>query len=97
MYEDTLLQMDPMDKDKTSDIALYIFEIEYDGKRFGGEIPAKSYDDAKEKAESFGATIIGRAVERRYEAAICSVCKGDIREDVSEPKEVEPEFPDVIE
>jgi hypothetical protein len=97
MYEDTLLQMHPMDKDKTADMALYMFEIEYDGKMFGGEIPAKSYEAAKAMTESFGATIIGRAVERRYEAAICAVCKGDIREDVSEPKEVEPEFPDVIE
>jgi hydrogenase maturation factor HypF (carbamoyltransferase family) len=97
MEEITKLQMHPMDKDKTTEMALYMFEIEYDGKVFGGEIPAKSYEAAKAMAESFGATLIGRAVERRYEAAICAVCKGDIKEDVSEPKPLEEEFPDIIE
>lgn len=87
--------MHPADTDKTSDVALYLFDFTIDGRKYGGHIPARSWEDAQSCVEKFGAKVIGRSIEEVYDN-VCAICRGEITVDTSSPKPVD-NFPDIIE
>jgi hypothetical protein len=85
----------PADIEKPADVALYLFDLKIDGKRYGGEVPAKSWEEAQSMVQKFGGTVIGRAVEV-HEDTICSICSGDMVRDKEHPKPSDEDFPELI-
>ena len=87
--------MHPADVEKPAEIALYVFDLRIDDGRYGGEIPAKSWEDAQAMVERFGGNVVGRAVEVRNDM-VCSICAGEMVRDKEHPKPNDEDFPDLI-
>lgn len=57
-------------------IQTYTFIINLDGKRFGGQIPAHSFEEVPKLVP--GATDVGLLIETMPVGVICSICAGDM-------------------
>lgn len=68
-----------------SDVKLFLFTIEIGDARFGGQLPARDWTEAGKLVESIGGKLDGEAVEEQN-AALCAVCRGTVRRDLSEPQ-----------
>lgn len=72
------------DEGKTSPVALYLFELWIDGLRYGGEIPARNWEEAENAVKNFGGSVAGRSIETIM-VDPCPICKGEIRKDTEHP------------
>jgi hypothetical protein len=77
--KDQLIQL--KDKEADNEISLYLFEIILNDSRYGGEIPAYSWEDAQKMVGKFGGKVIGRAIEER-QMTLCAVCAADLVRDL---------------
>lgn len=89
------IMTDNIDAGKPHPTALYLYEIELEGERYGGELVALNAKQAIEFAEKMGGHIRGRVTDERLEK-ICSICGKDFplvsKEDVpSLPRDEWPE------
>ena len=88
----------PADQDKPEEIALYVFTLMIRGERYGGHIPARSWEEAEQMVGMFGGEVDGRLVSTEdSQSKLCAICGGRITHDEEHPQPVEEEFPDTIE
>lgn len=60
----------------TGVVRLYTFIVEIGGSRFGGHIPARSFEEVKTLVPT--ATEIGELIEQQFVGQMCSGCAGPL-------------------
>lgn len=96
MTRDFLERIANSDEEKASEVSLYLFELYINGQRYGGEMPALSWEQAHEAVQRFGGRVIGRSIESILVGTICSVCGDEVRISTEIPEPLDEEFPEEI-
>lgn len=73
--------------DDTIQVRLYCFLQRIGEYDYVGQIPATSFEDARSKVSLFGGIVDGQLEEQQSDR-LCSICRGDIIEDLSNPKPI---------
>jgi hypothetical protein len=76
MTDNIIAKVEDSDEGKTAAVALYLIELEYDGLRYAGQLPARNLDEAKIMAIILNAKMYGRITAEKVDA-ICPVCAND--------------------
>lgn len=75
-------------------VKLYCFVLSIAGSQYAGQVPATSFDEAKALVPH--GTDWGELVEEQPVGQICSICTGQMRIDLTEPKAIDDKWPDAI-
>jgi len=76
--------MDLYEREPDGRVHLYLFEMPIDGvtDRYGGDIPALSWEEAQSKVGLFGGTVIGVGA-CVIVPSLCAICSGEIVKDIT--------------
>lgn len=72
---------------------LYSFVLPFDGERYAGQVPARSFDEAASLVPK--GTEWGELVEEQA-ANLCAICAGTISKDLTQPEAINEEWPEEV-